>query len=110
MPTSGLCRAHGMSPETLEKLRAKFGAMDLSNARRPKQFGDENAKLWHLQVDAMIDQAITARLAQAQGQESCGRIIWTSPDDADATAGRSAAGDEGHPVSHRRAAERMRPL
>lgn len=95
LPTSELCRKHGLSPATFYKLKAKYGGMDLSDANRLKQLEAENAKLKRLVADVMLDRAIVAPLVQAQWRGSCRRISWESPDDADATAGRGAAGDEG---------------
>ncbi len=53
LPTSELCRKHGLSPVTFDKLKAKSGGMDLSDAKRLKQLEDENAKLKRLLADAM---------------------------------------------------------
>ena len=55
LPTSDLCRKHGLSPATFYKLKAKHGGMDLSDAKRLKQLEDENAKLKRLLADAMLD-------------------------------------------------------
>eukprot|EP01031_Cornospumella_fuschlensis_P048950 gene48950-59931_t len=52
LPTSELCRKHGLSPATFYKLKAKYGGMDLSDARRLKQLEDENSKLKRLLADA----------------------------------------------------------
>ena len=40
-----LCRKHGISPAGFYKLKAKYGGMDVSDARRLKQLEEENAKL-----------------------------------------------------------------
>jgi putative transposase len=66
LPTSGLCRKHGLSPATFYKLKAKYGGMDLSDAKRRKQIEDENAQLKRLLANAMLDRAIAAPLVQAQ--------------------------------------------
>ena len=58
LPTSELCRKHGLSPATFYKLKAKYGGMDLSDARRLKQLEDENAKLKRLLADAMLDNVV----------------------------------------------------
>ena len=58
LPTSELCRKHGLSPATFYKLKAKYGGMDLSDARRLKQLEDENAKLKCLLADAMLDNVV----------------------------------------------------
>lgn len=57
-PTSELCRKHGLSPATFYKLKAKYGGMDLSDAKRLKQLEDENAKLKRLLADAMLDNVV----------------------------------------------------
>ncbi|WP_420350074.1 transposase [Paenirhodobacter sp.] len=82
LPTSGLCRKHALIPATFCELKARYGGMELSDARRLKRLEDENAKLKRLLAGAML-----ALL--------CSRISWESPDDADAAAGRRAAGHEG---------------
>lgn len=55
LATSELCRKHGSRPATFYRLKAKYGGMDLSNAKRPKQLEDKNAKLKRLLADAMLD-------------------------------------------------------
>ena len=58
LPTADLCRKHGLSPATFYKLKAKYGGMDLSDAKRLKQLEDENAKLKKLLAEAMLDNAV----------------------------------------------------
>ena len=58
LPTAELCRKHGLSPATFYKLKAKFGGMDLSNAKRLKQLEEENAKLKRLVADVMLDNVV----------------------------------------------------
>lgn len=58
LPTAELCRKHGLSPATFYKLKAKYGGMDLSDARRLKQLEDENAKLKRLVADVMLDNVV----------------------------------------------------
>jgi putative transposase len=52
-----LCRKHGMSSATFYAWKAKFGGMDVSEARRLKALEAENAKLKRLYADAMLDNA-----------------------------------------------------
>ena len=52
-----LCRKHGMSSATFYAWKAKYGGMDVSEARRLKALEDENAKLKRLYADAMLDNA-----------------------------------------------------
>jgi len=58
LPTVELCRKHGLSPATFYKLKAKYGGMDLSDAKRLKQLEDENAKLKRLVADVMLDNVV----------------------------------------------------
>jgi putative transposase len=50
-----LCRRHGVSDATFYKWRAKYGGMEVSEAKRLKALEDENAKLKRLLADAMLD-------------------------------------------------------
>ena len=50
-----LCRKHGVSSPTFYQWKAKFGGLDVSNARRLKALEDENAKLKRMLADAMLD-------------------------------------------------------
>ncbi len=55
--TSDLCRKHGISDATFYNWKAKFGGMDVSEAKRLKQLEGENAKLKRLLADAMLDNS-----------------------------------------------------
>jgi len=55
--TAELCRKHGVSSATFYKWKAKFGGLDVSEAKRLKALEDENAKLKRLLADAMLDNA-----------------------------------------------------
>jgi putative transposase len=50
-----LCRKHGMSAATFYSWKAKFGGMEVSDAKRLKSLEDENTKLKRLLADAMLD-------------------------------------------------------
>lgn len=56
-PVSELCRKHGVSDASIYKWKAKFGGMDISEAKRLKMLEDENTKLKRLLADAMLDNA-----------------------------------------------------
>ena len=58
MPTSDVCRRHGMSSATFYKWKAKYGGMDLSDARRLKTLEGENAKLKRLLAESMLDNVV----------------------------------------------------
>ena len=55
MTTADVCRRHGISSATFFKWKAKFGGMDVSDARKLKALEDENAKLKKLLAEAMLD-------------------------------------------------------
>jgi putative transposase len=50
-----VCRKHGISEATFYKWKAKFGGLDVSDARRLRQLEDENARLKKLLADAMLE-------------------------------------------------------
>ena len=53
-----VCRKHGISSGTFYKWKAKFGGLDVSDAKRLKALEDENAKLKKLLAETMLDIAI----------------------------------------------------
>ena len=55
MATAEVCRRHGLSPATFYKLKARYGGLELSDAKRLKQLEDENAKLKKLLAEQMMD-------------------------------------------------------
>lgn len=55
IPVSDLCRKHGVSDVSIYKWKARFGGMDVSEAKRLKALVDENAKLKRMLADAMLD-------------------------------------------------------
>ena len=53
--TAELCRRHGVSPATFYKWKARFGGLDVSEARRLRHLEDENRKLKQLLAEATLD-------------------------------------------------------
>ena len=56
MKTADLCRKHGISSATFYKWKAKYGGLQVSDARRLKTLEDENAKLKKLVADLSLDR------------------------------------------------------
>ncbi len=56
--TADLCRKHGVSQATFFKWKAKYGGMDVSDARKLKALEDENRKLKKLLAETMLDVAM----------------------------------------------------
>lgn len=57
MAVSDLCRKHGMSSASLYGWKAKYGGMEVSDAKKLRSLEDENGKLRKLLADAMLDNA-----------------------------------------------------
>jgi putative transposase len=53
--TSQLCRDHNISPATFYKWKAKFGGMQVDEAKRLRQLEAENAKLKRVVADLTLD-------------------------------------------------------
>ena len=61
--TDEVCRKHGISQTTFYKWKAKYGGLEVSEARRLKALEDENAKLKKLLAEAMLDNAMLKDIA-----------------------------------------------
>ena len=57
-----LCRKHGVSNASIYKWKAKYGGMDVSEAKRLKALEEENAKLKKLLAEQMLDVAALREL------------------------------------------------
>ena len=53
--TSDVCRQHGIAESTFYKWKAKYGGMEVSDAKRLKALEDENRRLKALLADAHLD-------------------------------------------------------
>ena len=63
MATADVCREHGISSATFYKWKAKFGGLEVSDARRLKALEDENTKLKKLLAEQMLDNAMLRDVA-----------------------------------------------
>jgi putative transposase len=61
--TSDVCRKHGISSATFYKWKAKYGGLDVSDARRLKALEDENRRLKKLLAEAELDKAMLKEIA-----------------------------------------------
>jgi putative transposase len=61
--TGDVCRKYGVSSATFYKWKAKYGGLDVSDAKRLKSLDDENAKLKKLLAEAMLDNAMLKDIA-----------------------------------------------
>jgi putative transposase len=60
--TGDLARRHGVSEATLYNWKAKYGGLDVSEARRLKALEEENRKLKKLLAESMLDSAALKEL------------------------------------------------
>jgi putative transposase len=60
--TADVCREHGISSATFYKWKAKYGGLEVSDAKRLKALEDENAKLKKLLAEQMLDAAALREL------------------------------------------------
>jgi putative transposase len=56
--TADVCRRHGISEATFYKWKAKFGGLEVMEAKRLRTLDEENAKLKKLLAEAMLDIAV----------------------------------------------------
>jgi putative transposase len=56
--TGELARRHGVSEATIYNWKAKYGGLEVSEAKRLRSLEDENAKLKRLLADSMLDNAV----------------------------------------------------
>ena len=61
--TGDVCRKHGLSSATFYKWKAKYGGLEVSDAKRLKALEDENAKLKKLLAEAELDKAMLKEIA-----------------------------------------------
>ena len=63
MATADVCRKHGVSSAPFYKWTARYGGLEVSDARRLKALEEENGKLKKLLAEAMLDNAILKDVA-----------------------------------------------
>ena len=62
-----LCRKHGMSSATYYAWKAKFGGLEVSDAKRLRALEEENARLKRLVADLGLDNVMPRDLLAALG-------------------------------------------
>lgn len=59
-----LCSKHGVSDASINKWKATFGGMEVSDVKQLKALEDENTRLKRLLADAMLDNVALKDLLQ----------------------------------------------
>ena len=77
MATAEVCRTHGISEGTFYKWKAKFGGMQVSDAKKLKALETENARLKRLLADAMLeDGRLHGRPGVGATTPRGARLVW----------------------------------
>ena len=61
-----LSRRHGIAENTVYRWKAKFGGMEVSEAKRLRELEAENAKLKRLLAEAELDKAALKELVEGK--------------------------------------------
>jgi len=69
--TADVCRKHGISSATFYKWKAKYGGLEVSDAKRLRALEDENAKLKKLLAEAELDKSMLKEIAA--------KNVWSAP-------------------------------
>src|SRR5438067_13429527 len=84
--TAELARKHEISEATLYNWKAKYGGLEVSDAKRLRTLEEENRKLKKLLAESMLDNAALKELlskkmvgARRQARGLCGLIIKSRP-------------------------------
>ena len=65
--TADVCRKHGVSSATFYKWKAKYGGLEVSEARRLRSLEEEKRRLKKLLAEAMLDNAMLKELNSKNG-------------------------------------------
>ncbi len=66
--TADLARKHGISEAKLYNWKAKYGGLEVSEAKRLRALEDENRKLKKLLAESMLDNAALNELLSKNGR------------------------------------------
>jgi putative transposase len=61
-----LARRHGVSEQSIYRWKAKFGGLEVSDAKRLRALESENAKLKRLLADSLLDNAALKEIARGK--------------------------------------------
>jgi putative transposase len=66
-----LVRKHGISEHTFYRWRAKYGGMEVSDAKKLRALEDENRRLKHLVADLTLDNQMLKHVVAKNGDAYC---------------------------------------
>jgi len=78
--TADVCRKYGISSATFYKWKAKYGGLEVSEAKRLRPLEEENTRLKKLLAEAMLDNAILKDVATKKWGRPplCGQSLLVS--------------------------------
>jgi putative transposase len=79
--TADLARKHGISEAMLYNWKAKYGGMEVSEAKRLRMLEDENRKLKKLLAESMLDNAALKELLARCEARCCRSFAWCAGDE-----------------------------
>ena len=91
--TAEVCRRHAISGATFYKWKAKYGGLEVSEARRLRALEDENRRLKKLLAEQMLDNTMLKDIASKNGDAR--RQTRGGGASAPGLRGESAAGVRG---------------
>jgi len=104
--TADVCCRHGISEATFYKWKAKFGGLEVSEAKRLRTLEEENGKLKKLLAEAMLDIAVLKDISSKNGDaqreagraRSCPWLLWAErapgvSSDRNCQAGRAVSAE-----------------
>jgi putative transposase len=71
LKTAEVCRRHGIAEATPYKWKAKYGGMEVADAKRLRGLEDESRRLKKLLAEAMVDNVVLKDIL-AKTAEACG--------------------------------------
>ena len=77
--TADVCCKQGIRSATFYKWKAKYGGLEVSDARRLKALEEENAKLKKLLAEAMLDNAMLKDVASKNGDAAARPSLICGP-------------------------------
>jgi transposase-like protein len=88
-----LARKHGISEATLSNWKAKYGGLDVSEAKRLKALEDENVKLKKILADQMLEPAALRELPSKNDRARRSARSSREPSDSYGSIGASSLSD-----------------
>jgi putative transposase len=78
--TDEVCGRHGIAEATLDKWKAKYGGMEVSDAKRLRALEEENRRLKKLLAESMLDNAALKDIL-GKTTDACGTAFGSGPGD-----------------------------